>query len=203
MEEHAYFRAIEERFITLRGAPLLLSPADYQVAREWWRNGVPLNIVEEALEELFSRQPERKIQSLRYCASAVEAAWKRAETLEQAGRRTPQPPMDLTGRLQRLAEALPTDLAGGDAIRRELLTQEGAPEEIEAQLAELDARLIALAEATLSADEREALEQRLLGALEPLAERLPESEVAAARRRLFEQALRRERKLPFLSLFSG
>ena len=43
--DQAYFQAIEETFVRLRGAPLLLSPADWQVARRWHRDGVPLPLV--------------------------------------------------------------------------------------------------------------------------------------------------------------
>src|SRR5437763_16109793 len=77
--DHAYFQAIEEIFVELRGAPLLLSPADWQVARRWQREGIPLDLVRSTLEEVFAKRKERgakgKISSLRYCAPAVEAAW--------------------------------------------------------------------------------------------------------------------------------
>ncbi|HTQ81557.1 MAG TPA: hypothetical protein VMM92_16285, partial [Thermoanaerobaculia bacterium] len=57
-EEHAYFEAVEEIFVGLRGAPLLLSPADWQVARRWQREGVPLSLVRGALEEVFAKRRE-------------------------------------------------------------------------------------------------------------------------------------------------
>ena len=89
MNDHAYFRAIEDHFIRLRGAPLLLSPADWQIAREWHREGIPLDLVLGALDEVFERRAERgserPIQSLRYCSSAVAAAWKRSFSMSQAG----------------------------------------------------------------------------------------------------------------------
>src|SRR3954453_16361708 len=77
--DHAYFQAVEEIFVQLRGAPLLLSPVDWQVARRWHREGVPLDLVRSTLEEVFAKRRERgakgRISSLRYCAPAVEAAW--------------------------------------------------------------------------------------------------------------------------------
>ena len=77
--DQAYFQAVEEIFVELRGAPLLLSPTDWQVARRWHREGVPLALVKRTLEEVFAKRKERgaqgKISSLRYCAPAVEAAW--------------------------------------------------------------------------------------------------------------------------------
>ena len=61
--DHAYFRAIEEVFIRLRGAPLLLSPTDWQIARGWHRTGIPLDVVCSTLEELFRQRAEAGKQS--------------------------------------------------------------------------------------------------------------------------------------------
>src|SRR3954471_18904178 len=86
---HAYFQAIEEIFVALRGAPLLLSPADWQVSRRWHRDGIPLDLIRSALQEVFARRKERgakgKISSLRYCAPAVEAAWAERRELTTPG----------------------------------------------------------------------------------------------------------------------
>ncbi len=56
---HGYFRMIEETFIRLRGSPLLLSPADYQVAKSWFEADIPLDVVCKTLEKLFNRLSER------------------------------------------------------------------------------------------------------------------------------------------------
>ena len=58
-EAHEYFRVIEEVFIRLRGAPLLLSPADWQLANEWHRAGIPLEVVCDAVQKVFVRRRER------------------------------------------------------------------------------------------------------------------------------------------------
>src|SRR5436305_4453642 len=109
---HAYFQAIEEIFVALRGAPLLLSPADWQVARRWHQEGVPLDLVRSTLEEVFAKRKERgakgKISSLRYCAPAVEAAWADLRELTAPGHRVPAPDFAGAPRLAALAAALPT-----------------------------------------------------------------------------------------------
>src|SRR3954462_8488132 len=88
---HAYFQAIEEIFVELRGAPLLLSPADWQGARRWHGEGVPFELVRSTLEEVFARRKERgargKISSLGYCAPAVEGAWGELKDLIAPGKR--------------------------------------------------------------------------------------------------------------------
>lgn len=207
MDEHHYFRSIEERFIRLRGAPLLLSPADYQVAKRWWAEGIPLELVHGALDRLFVRRAERgadsPVQSLRYCASAVEAAWKQAGRLGQADRRQEVEPVEVGPRLEALAAAIPDSLPAVDQLRSEILALTGSAEEVEEALAELDTRLLAVAAASLDREERTALEDRVERNLEPLGERMEAAELAAAGERLFDQVLRRELGLPVLSLFAG
>src|SRR5215475_13765984 len=110
-QPHAYFQAVEEIFVALRGAPLLLSPADWQVARRWHREGVPLDLVRRTLEEVFAKRKERgakgKISSLRYCAPAVEAAWEELRELTAPGERSEAPAFEIRPRLAALATALP------------------------------------------------------------------------------------------------
>jgi hypothetical protein len=122
---HGYFLAIEDFFVRLRGAPLLLAPADWQVARRWYAQGVPLDLVRRAIEEVFSRRRERgtrgRISSLRYCAPAVEAAWAERAELVAPGRRQAAAAFDAGGRLRRLAAALPAELAGIDTVRQRLV----------------------------------------------------------------------------------
>jgi len=45
--ELEYYRAVEDLFATLRGVPHVISPKDFQLLREWWRDEVPLVAVDE------------------------------------------------------------------------------------------------------------------------------------------------------------
>ncbi len=206
MDERDYFRSIEERFIQLRGAPLLLSPADYQVAKRWWAEGVPLAVVHGALEEVFARRSERgagsPVQSLRYCASAVEAAWTRSRELARADQRQTAEPVELAPRLAALAAAIPDLVPEADSWREEVSGIGGDTEEVEAALAELDARLLRAVSESLDPDQRAAVERRVESGLAALGERIAASELESSRGRLFEQAIRRELRLPVLSLFA-
>src|SRR5436305_15095180 len=105
--DHAYFQAVEEIFVELRGSPLLLSPADWQVASRWHKEGVPLDLVRQTLEEVFARRKERKakgkISSLRYCGPAIEAAWADLRELTAPGHRVEAPAFEVAPRLAALA----------------------------------------------------------------------------------------------------
>ena len=200
----AYFRAIEEAFIRLRGSPLLLSPEDWRQADEWRRAGIPLELVLATLEGVFARRAERgaagRIQSLRYCAPAVETAWQEVESLTAGGRRHEAPAVNVAARLEALAASLP---AGQDDLAGRVRGLSGPSSEVERLLAALDEEMMTAALAGLEAEEQAALERRTAAALEALAGRLEDEELAEARQRLVRQALRRARKLPVLSLFSS
>src|SRR5688500_13177588 len=155
----AYFRAIEEAFVRLRGAPRLLSPADFQVASRWQREGVPLGLVLATLEEVFAKRRERgargRINSLRYCAPAIEAAWAEVQELQGPARREASGEELAVGeRLGELAGALP-EAEAWDAWRARLLALEGAPAEVEERLRLLDDELVAEVERHLGGAERE------------------------------------------------
>jgi hypothetical protein len=200
--DHAYFQAIEEIFVELRGAPLLLSPADWQVARRWHREGIPLDLVRSTLEEVFAKRQERgargKISSLRYCAPAVEAAWAELRELTAPARRAEAPAFEVAPRLAALAASLP----GREALAAQVAHLSGDPQEVEERLAALDREMLDQAWDGLDGEARSAVEAAVEKTLASLAGRLPAGELASSRERLVRQTLRRKLGLPVLSLFS-
>jgi len=75
-QEDPYLLAIEETFNRRRGAPHLLSPRDWALADAWRRDGVPLRLVLQGIENCFDaferRAPgPRRINSLSYCRQEV------------------------------------------------------------------------------------------------------------------------------------
>ncbi|HEX3553374.1 MAG TPA: hypothetical protein VIA62_09095 [Thermoanaerobaculia bacterium] len=201
--DHAYFQAVEEIFVELRGSPLLLSPADWQVARRWHQEGVPLDLVRQTLEEVFAKRRERgakgKISSLRYCAPAVEAAWSDFKELIAPGHRAAAPVFEVGPRLAALAAALPSGLSG---LAARVAALAGDPQQVEDRLAALDREMLDAAAAGLTGEDRAEIGAAVEKTLTLLGGRLPADELATSRARLFRQALRRRLGLPVLSLFS-
>ena len=204
--DHAYFQSVEEIFVGLRGSPLLLSPADWQVARGWHREGVPLDLVRRALEEVFAKRKERgakgKISSLRYCAPAVEAAWEELKDLAAPGHRAEAPAFEVAPRLAALAAALPRELPGKDLLAARITALDGDAQAVEERLAALDREMLDGATAALDGEVRAEIGAAVEKTLASLAGRLPAEELERSRERLARQALRRRRGLPVLSLFS-
>jgi hypothetical protein len=200
--DHAYFQAIEEIFVELRGAPLLLSPTDWQVARRWHREGVPLNLVRSTLEEVFAKRRERKakgkISSLRYCAPAVEAAWSELKDLIAPGKRVEAPAFEVAPRLAALAGSL----SGQEALAARVSSLNGAPQEVEERLAALDREMLDRAWEESGGETRSEVEAAVEKTLASLGGSLPAAELESSRERLIRQTLRRRLGLPVLSLFS-
>jgi hypothetical protein len=202
--DREYFGAIEELFVALRGAPLLLSPADWRVAQKWRRQGVPLELVRRVLGEVFAKRAERgtrgRVNSLRYCAAAVEAAW--GEWQELQGPRAPPPaePVAVAQRLAELAAALPEGLPGRQGWASRMQALAGTLEEVEGQLEALDSELLAAAALALEPSERATLEAEVAAAIARLAGRLPATELEVVRDQLWRRSLRRRAGLPLLTL---
>lgn len=202
---HQYFRAIEDCFLDWRGAPLTLNPKDWQLARLWFEQGVPLRLVIENLESLFERRDQEgqdKISSLRYFRSAIEAAWRRRQEFLAPASEVDTPDVDVPMRLAALGRALPSGLPDRNAWCRRLEALSGTPEGVEAQLSDLDVELRRHVVSRLPTVEQEALQSRLETALKRLAGRLPDDELQRSAERLEVQFLRRHAGLPALSLFS-
>lgn len=208
-----YFEAIEEEFIRLRGAPLLLSPADWQLAQGWKQQGVPLFLVLESIREVFARRaerqeaspeaPKRRVSSLRYCRAAVEKAWAERQEL---GAAPPVPrrraTIDVAARLAALADAMPANLAGVDSWRRRLLDLRGTAPEVEERLIELDAELADRAFESLARQERDAFVASAEEVLQRTARRVEHERLPELRRRLVRRLVRERFSLPLLSLFA-
>lgn len=203
----AYFRALEDFLIDLRGAPLLMSPADYRIAQRWRRRGIPLDLVRQVMRDVFGKLRERggkePMNSLRYCAKAVEAAWRQVEELRAPGEvETGAAGIDVPARLAALAAALPAGLPERAERAARIVALAGDVEHVEAALSALDREMLAALEAALAPDARAALDARVEETVSSLFGRLFAGDVDRARDRLRRQLLRRDSDLPVLSLFS-
>jgi len=205
--EHLYFLSIEKVFIELRGSPLALSPSDWKVSRAWHEAGIPFELVEATLREIFERRrargTERKMTSLRSCRRSVEAAWERQKELHAAATApSAAPPIDVGKRLEALAAALPAELPGRGEVEARLRALRGDAAAVDEALAELDREILASVEEAFSSAERAALESDLERVLAKLRRRLGADQLQGARRDLREKLLRERLGLPELSLFA-
>lgn len=199
-----FFKELERWFIDLRGAPLQLSPDDYRVAKDWYEAGIPLDLVRQEIEQVVRRhrEAEKDIRRrLRYYRQPVERAFAERRRLQAPAASPESPALDLAGRLDRLAAALP-DAPWSLDVKAKIRGLNGDAETIEERLGSLDEETMELAESGLDGAERARLEEEMATALLRLADRLPGGHLASAQERLRRQVLRRFLGLPEMSLFS-
>ena len=206
-DAHQYFQSIEETFVRLRGAPLLLSSSDWQTAQRWQRAGIPLDVVLGAIEEVFRGRedaPARKRPlDLRYCAKAVENAWATIRELTAASAPAPsKQELEVAPRLAALAEALPRRLSDVESWRSRILELKGTPRQVEKELEGLDGELMSEAADGLRPAARKKVDEQVRLALAAVAGRLSATEAEHARERLSRRVLRQHLALPVLSLFA-
>ncbi len=210
--EAAYYRAVEDFFVSRRGDPLFLSNADWLLIRRWRKAGTPLRVVLRGIADALDSHAHswgrrRKVGSLSYCAAEVEAArdrWQRALAVgEEAGASAGAVLLSLADAL----EAAPLDgaarkLAGRVAARaRE--QAEGAPSlrEVEPALAKDEAALLALLRAGLGPDRVAAVERDADAELAPYATRMPEAVLAQIRKDSIARRVLALFGLPRLTVF--
>jgi hypothetical protein len=205
---HRYFQALEEEFLRLRGVAGLLSANDWRLAAGWQEAGIPLDLVLATLRDLWQRRLDRggtrrRINSLRYFAPAVEAAWEEFRALLGPGHGAVAPVLiSVSERLDRLAARLPATLPNVEAWRTRLRALQGDAYAVEAQLASFDRELLDELRQALTEDERARLDQAATSRLAALRGRLHADQAAESQRRLAEQILRTRGGLPVLSLFA-
>jgi hypothetical protein len=90
-----YYTEIEGHFALRRGTPFVLSAKDWVLMKKWFEDGVPLPIVIEAIDTVFTKNEEsgrkKVISSLSYCRHAVKELWdERRELAVGAEGTTPE-----------------------------------------------------------------------------------------------------------------
>ena len=196
-KELAYYSAVEDLFAALRGVPHIISPKDFQLLREWWRDEVPLAAVRAGITEVFARRREREepdpVVSLSYCRHAVRKHARRAAEMQvgtsQDGAQISLDPgaslealtNDLTAAASRLRPEKPRIAEIIDGIAA---TVKGASE---LPFAALEEHLFALESGLLAAC-LEALDERERRSIEKRAR--DEAEASAATQEARERAFR-------------
>lgn len=213
--DREYYAAGEAAFIRRRGTPFLLSPKDFGLLKEWRALGVPIEAVEQGIDDAFSRREERgatgRVNSLSYCRDAVLSAWeRRAEAAVGRGSGRSAADSDGTARIEELIARLSElcrrspELAGPlDAASRSLdRLRRGrkSPGEIETSLARVDRRLAGDLYAALSEPERARIDREVEQSLARARLRMDGAAAEKTSRALRRRAVRERLGLPRLTL---
>jgi hypothetical protein len=115
MEEEEYFKLVEDYFIQKRGNPMLLSPREWALIREWHEQGIPGEVVLRAIDRGFENKKKKDESespvSLNYFRRIVKSEYRRylksQEGTSPGGEKPrPQEPAGVEDFLQRLVRDL-------------------------------------------------------------------------------------------------
>ena len=214
--DREFFAAAEAAFIRRRGTPFLLSPKDFEFLKEWRALGVPIEAIEQGIDDAFSRREERgavgRVNSLSYCRDAVLLAWERrseAVVGRGTGRAVESPPAAaalaaFATRLGEIASARPDLAAPLESARRSLVRladSDRDPVSVEEALVRLDKRLANAVYDGLNEPERARIDAEVAQQLARARVRMDDETAEKTSRALRRRAVREAAGLPRLSLF--
>ena len=225
LDEASYATRVEDAFITERGTPFLLSAKDWQLVRGWRESGIPADTVVRAVHETFEKRRARgmagKINSISYCAGAVEERWEmeRRGLVGQTAAALDQVPGALQiaeilaalakrlraageGRVPGLDERLLRRSLDAAAAKIEAIPREGPFEECEGKLAAVESWLVKAIRRGLSPEQLAVVESRVAEALGETAG-ISADVVERMRRALTRREVRRLAGVPALTLLGG
>jgi hypothetical protein len=214
--DKAYYAAGEAAFIRRRGTPFLLSPKDFTLLKQWRGLGIPIEAVEQGIDDAFSRREERgatgRVNSLAYCRDAVLAAWER-RAQASVGRGGAEPPVDVPARIAALREGLDAVARGRSELAEVLASASRSlerlargtrpPGEVEESLARLDRKLASAVYDALPEPERAEIDRSVARQIEPLSARLDEETARRTGKALARRLVRDRLALPRLTLLEA
>lgn len=228
IEEEEYFRLIEQDFLRKRGNPLLLTPKEWALIREWYENEIPEEVVLRAIDRAFEKKDEdKRPMSLRYCSRLVKSEQKKyLKSLEGKGDaavRPAEPEAQNIGEfLQRLIDALEKSSivareSGSEVLsqffeqkKTELQTEILAPfnasrngnlQRVEEQLTTMEKEIEQVLLRMISEDQRTALKEDAMRELKMFEGKVELPVYQEMVRRSLIKAMRKSYNLPRLSLF--
>jgi hypothetical protein len=213
--DREFFAAAEAAFIRRRGTPFLLSPKDFELLKEWRALGVPIEAIEQGIDDAFSRREERsaagRVNSLSYCRDAVLLAWeRRSEAMvgRGTGRAVEAPPTAVAlgafaERLGEIASKRPELASSLDSARKSLVRlvdSERDAVSVEESLVRLDKKLANAVYEALAEEERARIDGDVAQQLARARVRMDDETAEKTSRALRRRAVREAVGLPRLSL---
>ncbi len=196
MNAEDYVRSIEGAWSDFTGRPVILSPKDWEIVAAWHARGIPLEIVEQAIEAAAERRTGGKPRGLSYLSSAVEEGW----SVVREGRRPEGDPSPEASQeavpekawIQRVA-AEPDGSALGTLLERLLARLEAGEDPVQLDL-ELDAQVVDAAAESLVT----AVREEIFVEVEPFRARMGDTQFNSTIESAMAQRIRIRLNLPRL-----
>ena len=194
-----YFTEIERFYQSKRESFTLLSTLDWVLIENWKEQGVPLELALKGIDRAFSRA-KRRINSLAYCAKAVEDVCEEQKELRVEAPALPDFTEDeVTIYIQKLAEQVePVDAGIAAAVRDLNLSNLRAAEQ---GLSALEEKLIAKLKFTADDKSMIELKREVDGEINPFRSTMTAPQLSMLEQQMWRRKLLERSGLPRLSLF--
>lgn len=226
MDEEAYFQAVESYFLQKRANPMLLSPKEWTLIREWYEAQIPCEIVIRAIDrgmELKAKTEDPEVSSLLYFRRIVKGEFKKhLKSLEGKQESAPPEAQNVSQFLERIADSLGKSSAqasehGNAALadflegRRQHLTANIATpfqqssqndlQRVEQQLTDLEKEIEQVLLTMISEEQMSRFKEESMRELKPFEGKLELTLYQEMLRRALIKAARKQYDIPRLSLF--
>jgi hypothetical protein len=224
--EEEYFQVIESHFLQKRGNPMLLSPKEWSLIREWYEAEIPMDVVVRGIDRAFENKKDEEdaITSLRYCKRLVKSEHKRyLKSLEGAAAPTTNAESKNVAQfLQQLVSGL-TESSGiaaqnGNSSLSQLLSQNSSKikteilepflakqlndlQRVEEQLTTIEKEIEQVLLPTISEKQMEHLKEDAMRELKTFEDKLDLAVYQEMLRRTLIKSIRKLYNIPRLSLF--
>jgi len=194
-----YFTEIERFYQSRRESFTLLSTLDWVLIENWKEQGLPLEAVLKGIDRAFSRA-KRKINSLAYCAKAVEEVCEEQKELMIEAPALPDfQEEEVMAYVSKLADNVGrVDESIASSIRHVGLRDLRAAEQI---LAALEEKLLAKLKFTADDQTMIDVKREVDSELNPFRSTMTTSQLAMLEQQMWRRKLLERFKIPRLSLF--
>jgi len=194
-----YFTEIERFYQSKRESFTLLSALDWVLIEGWKEQGIPLELVLKGMDRAFSRA-KRKINSLAYCARAIEEVCEEQKELTIEAPALPDfDATEVSAYIQKLADQVDgIDKRIAQAIRSVETDDLKAAEQT---LSALEEKLIARIKVEADDSTIVGVKRDVDGELNPYRSTMTAAQLAMVEQQLWKRKLLERYNMPRLSLF--
>lgn len=208
-----YLKEVEDKFIEKRGTPFILSPEDVQIILFWFKREIPLKIIKKGIEEVFEKlkekNPEKKVNTIKYCTQKIEELFKEEKMRASRSWHSEGIQIDITSSLDKNIEILKVFFKEKEEFKKqeknfikkiEELKKLDNLDEIEDNLKKIEEKIIENYYNKIEKDEKEKLKKRIEESLSEEVKALPTIAKNSLIKMVIFENLKKEKNIPTLSL---
>lgn len=208
-----YLKEVEDFFIQKRGTPFILSSEDVQLILFWFKREIPLEVVKKAIEEVFEklkeRDPERKINSIKYCAQKIEELFRENQKIQARSWHRESPKIDIVSSLNKNIQNLKEFFKDKEEFKKnyekflkklEELKKMEDLDNIEEGLKNIEEKIIEMFYKKIEKEEKEKIKKEIEKNLPEEVKLLPSHTKNSLIKNILMERIKKEKNIPTFTL---